>query len=187
MLQLVTLPNFLLVWALHQRSRQHAALADAFSADDDELEITPDLLLAFEESLRGRGISLTFLSGGWSRDFVHLVYSLPATGAAAARADGAPAATLLLGAETIYSPFALGAFSETVFAILHREQAVHAAQASAYVAAKRLYFGVGGSLDDFVDDARARGGAVTRLREETAGVARGVVRCDPPGPQASVG
>lgn len=177
-LELVTLPNFLLAWALHHRHQQHPALADAF-LPDDELQITPELLRAFEENLRSRNITLSFLSGGWSDDFVHLLYSL----SAATHGASPPPVTLLLGAETIYSPFALQAFNETVFAILRREQAALSAEASALVAAKRLYFGVGGSLDDFVHQARAKGATVTTLREETAGVARGVVRCHLPSPR----
>ncbi|KAJ6445544.1 Mni1p [Purpureocillium lavendulum] len=177
-LQLVTLPNFILAWALHYRQRQHPALQDAFSLEG-ELEITPGLLQAFEQSLQERNISLTFLSGGWSERFVDLLYGLPTMPTSQAP-DRDASVTLLLGAETIYSPFALEAFSETMFAVLRREQTAAAAHAAAFVAAKRLYFGVGGSLDDFVDRARAKGATVTKLREEADGVARGVVRCDLP-------
>ncbi len=176
-LQLVTLPNFLLAWALHHRRQQRPALQGAFSIDG-ELEITPDLLQAFEKNLQERNVTLTFLSGGWSQDFVDLLYSL--SGSSVYGQSHAPGVILLLGAETIYSPFALEAFNETMLAILRREQAVPAVHATAFVAAKRLYFGVGGSLDDFVDKARARGATVTKLREEAGGVARGVVRCDLP-------
>ncbi|UNI15268.1 Protein-histidine N-methyltransferase [Purpureocillium takamizusanense] len=179
-LQLVTMPNFLLAWALHHHHRhhhRHPALHDAFSADG-ELEITPELLQAFQESLRERNMTLAFLSGGWSQGFVELLYGLPDS--SAQDRSPAPGVTLLLGAETIYSPFALEAFNETMFAILRREQAVSAVHATAFVAAKRLYFGVGGSLDDFVDKARAKGATVVKLREEVDGVARGVVRCELP-------
>lgn len=83
---------------------------------------------------------------------------------------------MLLGAETIYSPFALETFLETTFDILQREKTAGNG-AGAYVAAKRMYFGVGGSLDDFVDKARNKGARVEQLREETEGVRRGVVQC----------
>lgn len=85
-----------------------------------------------------------------------------------------PTNTLLLAAETIYSPFALQQFTSTLFSILNHERG-H--QTIALIGAKKLYFGVGGSLDDFVDTARANGGAVEYLREETEGVRRGVVKC----------
>ncbi|KAF7559591.1 hypothetical protein G7046_g4557 [Stylonectria norvegica] len=160
-LQLVTLPNLILAWALSHAALP--ALADAFSMEG-EVELGPSVLSAFTEYLSESGISVSFVSGAWSPAFVDILSNLP-------RADG-PASTLLLGAETIYSPFALKAFTETTFAILERD-----GEAGAYVAAKRLYFGVGGSLDDFVQGARERGAVVTQLREETEGVRRGVVHC----------
>ncbi|POR35400.1 Histidine protein methyltransferase 1 [Tolypocladium paradoxum] len=171
-LQLVTAPNFLLAWALHHQHR-HPALRGAFSLEG-ELELGPDVLQAFQTHLLERNISLSFLSGGWSPEFVRLLYDLPA---AAPQASGSSPVSVLLGAETIYSPFALQTFNETVFAVLGREQAALGAQAAAFVAAKRLYFGVGGSLDDFIEQAQAKGGNITKLREDTGGVARGVVRC----------
>ncbi|KAG5919694.1 hypothetical protein E4U53_003967 [Claviceps sorghi] len=74
--------------------------------------------------------------------------------------------------ETIYSPLALQAFRDMVLSVLERDP-----RASAWVAAKRLYFGVGGSLDDFVAQLRHRGLAVHVVREENDGVSRRVVRC----------
>ncbi|PMB66547.1 Histidine protein methyltransferase 1 [Beauveria bassiana] len=172
-IELVTLPNFILAWALS--CREHTpALINAFSLDD-ELELLPEVVAAFQSHLVANRIALTFISGAWSPRFIELVYNgIPndATDSAAA------AATLLLGAETIYSPFALQAFTEATFCILQREGAKYStSRAVALVAAKKLYFGVGGSLDDFVDQARGRGGDVTILREETDGVRRGVVKC----------
>ena len=80
---------------------------------------------------------------------------------------------MVLGAETIYSPFALRAFADTLLDILRRE----GANGAAIIAAKRLYFGVGGSLDDFVEKMRELGAVVGMVREETEGVRRGVVKC----------
>ncbi|ODA76771.1 hypothetical protein RJ55_08042 [Drechmeria coniospora] len=176
-LQLITLPNFLLAWAF-QHQQSHATLEDAFSLDE-ELEITPELLEAFKLYLLERKIQLSFISGGWCKEFIQLLYSLPASTTTAEVSKSTPV-TLILGAETIYSPFALQAFTETVFALLSHEQMALSAEASAFVAAKRLYFGVGGSLDDFVERARGKGGIITWKREETAGVARGVVHCHAP-------
>lgn len=64
-----------------------------------------------------------------------------------------------------------------MFSILERERTTLSNEAGAFVAAKRLYFGVGGSLDDFIVKAQERGALVSQLREETDGVRRGVVRC----------
>lgn len=170
-LQLVTLPNFILAWALERRD-QNPALEEAF-AMGDELELTPEVLQQFKEFLTSSQISLNFISGGWSVELIDLLYETQF------KLDGSSSFdTLLIGAETIYSPFALDAFNEMVLAILNREQSQRSnCQSQALVGAKRLYFGVGGSLDDFVDKARGRGATVTQVREEAEGVRRGVVRC----------
>ncbi|KAL2182405.1 hypothetical protein L209DRAFT_767753 [Thermothelomyces heterothallicus CBS 203.75] len=171
-LYLVTLPNLVLTWALQQRKED--AVVEAAFTPDDELELTPEVLDAFRQSLSSNRISLSFLSGAWSPEFVHLLYG------AGIPAGGLPetARTLLLGSETIYSPFALESFAGTLLSILQRERSHRpAGHARALVAAKRLYFGVGGSLDDFVDKMRGLGASVRTLFEETKGVHRGVVEC----------
>ncbi|KAK2030875.1 hypothetical protein LX32DRAFT_301784 [Colletotrichum zoysiae] len=170
-LQLVTLPNFILAWALERRD-QSPALQEAFALED-ELELTPEVVQQFQDFLASSQISLNFLSGGWSVELVHLLYE---TQSKLDKSDSFD--TLLVGAETIYSPFALEAFNEMVFSILSREQSERGiCQSQALVGAKKLYFGVGGSLDDFVDKARGKGATVEQVREEAEGVRRGVVRC----------
>lgn len=170
-LYLVTLPNLILAWALQQRHDQ-AFIEEAFTPDE-ELELTPEVLDAFRQSLSSNRIALSFLSGAWSSEFVDLLYrsgvpeEIPET-----------TRTLLLGSETIYSPFALESFSGTLLSILQQERRDRpSGNARALIAAKRLYFGVGGSLDDFVDRMRGLGAAVRTLFEETQGVHRGVVEC----------
>lgn len=170
-LHLVTLPNFILVWALWQRET-NPVLEPAFSMEG-ELELLPDVLAAFKDYLVAANISIFFMSGGWSPEFVDLLYQLRYNSIGTNDRE-----TLLLGAETIYSPFALSAFAETVFLILGKEQReCPDSHTKALVAAKRLYFGVGGSLDDFIEKAREIGAKVIQLREETEGVRRGVVQC----------
>ncbi|KAF4961937.1 hypothetical protein FSARC_9928 [Fusarium sarcochroum] len=166
-LQLVTLPNFILSWALN--NSQLPALQEVFSIEG-EVELGPEVLAAFQKSLVESNITLSFVSGAWSQEFVDLIYALPSE-------NSQPSSTLILGAETIYSPFALQAFLETIFLILEKERNTEGSEAGAYVGAKRLYFGVGGSLDDFIDKAREKGAKVEQLREEAEGVRRGVVQC----------
>lgn len=170
-LHLVTLPNLILAWAL-QRQHAEPSLLEALSEEEDpgsggELELTDAVKDAFCAFLDATNISLHFLSGGWSTAFTDLLYD---------DAAGKTANTLVLGAETIYSPFALEAFSDTLLSILGRVRGA-GAQAAAVVGAKKLYFGVGGSLDDFVRRMRDAGAQVDELREETDGVRRGVVQC----------
>ncbi|KAG5979263.1 hypothetical protein E4U55_005374 [Claviceps digitariae] len=170
-LQLVTLPNFILSWALHHRP----SLPEAFSLPG-ELQLTPSLLDSFLAYLSLHRLRLSFLSGAWSPPFLQLLYSLPA------HPPGVPptaCTSLLLGAETIYSPLALQSFRDMLLSVLEREAEMcgPAADPSAWVAAKKLYFGVGGSLDEFVAQLRSRGLRVDTVREENDGVRRGVVRC----------
>lgn len=170
-LYLVTLPNLLLAWALQQRPGC-PTLEEAF-ASDGELELTGEVVEAFKKFLGDNQISLSFLSGGWSPEFVELLYTQE-------HALGLPddLQAIVIGAETIYSPFALASFSDTLLSLLRRELRDRPkGRAIAIVAAKKLYFGVGGSLDDFVEKMQALGATIQTLREETEGVRRGVVRC----------
>jgi protein-histidine N-methyltransferase len=171
-LYLVTLPNLILAWALQQR-KENALVEEAFTPDGEELELTPEVLEAFKLSLSSHRITLSFLSGAWSSELIDLLYrsGLPADLPATTK-------TLLLGSDTIDSPFALESFSVALLAILQRERGERpGGEARALIAAKRLYFGVGGSLDDFVDKMRGLGTSVRTLFEETQGVHRGVVEC----------
>lgn len=170
-LQLVTLPNFVLTWAL-----QHAAdsplLTEAFASVEGELELTPEVIQGFEEYLAAQKINLQFVSGGWSAEFVELIKAAQQP----SQAIDAKQRMVILGAETIYSPFALQSFTETIFSLMNYSQSTGSA-AEVFAAAKKLYFGVGGSLDDFVTKSRELGAIVEQLREESEGVRRGVVRC----------
>lgn len=173
-LYLVTLPNFIISWALQSRETSEL-VQEALSSDEGELEISPQLIEAFKSFLAASHMSLSFCSGAWSPEFVELLYT-----AAPSRKTPPTESmqTLVLGAETIYSPYALGAFSDTVLSILQRERSDRPERrAAAIVGAKKLYFGVGGSLDDFVERMRSLGTTVDTLREEADGVRRGVVRC----------
>lgn len=175
-LQLVTMPNLLLAWALHQRHYDQL-IEDAMSSTEGELEITEQVIDAFKSFLTSSGIDVSFISGGWSPELVELIYSNSAPLLSGTDAGDATQ-TLIMGAETIYSPFALSSFTDTLLSILHRErEAGSGRRAKAIIAAKRLYFGVGGSLDDFVEKMRDLGAVVSMVREETEGVRRGVVEC----------
>ncbi|KAK6206061.1 hypothetical protein LQW54_007896 [Pestalotiopsis sp. IQ-011] len=171
-LQLVTLPNFVISWAL-QHAADSPVLAAALEAVEGELELTPEVIQAFEDFLTTQQISLQFLSGGWSEEFIELV---KAAQVALPGASGQKQRMVVLGAETIYSPFALQAFTETIFFLMRHSQST-GDTAEVFAAAKRLYFGVGGSLDDFIVKSRELGATVEQLREETEGVRRGVVKC----------
>ncbi|KAJ5312327.1 hypothetical protein PENANT_c011G04013 [Penicillium antarcticum] len=139
-LRLVTLPNLLLTW---QESRSQTAVSSASTStaqdQEEELDITPELIEEFKIDLANRGISVDFVSGAWSAEFVDLVFG---------SGDG-PCRTLVLASETIYSPSSLMAFSETLLALLRRSNTA-STKSRALVAAKKVYFGVGGGVDEFL-------------------------------------
>lgn len=158
-LQLVTVPNILLSWAqLHFGSSWEP---------EGELDIDDELLHAFSAGLQERNINLSFYSGAWSPEFVQLVTSTSSN-----KVRSSNSSLLVLGAETIYSPMALKSFTESLMTILHLQDN---SESMALIAAKKVYFGVGGSIEDFCDALRARGGKVEQIREEADGVRRAVV------------
>ncbi|KAI3401543.1 hypothetical protein diail_10144 [Diaporthe ilicicola] len=171
------MPNLLLAWALHQRHHDQL-IQDALSSTEGELEITEQVIDSFKSFLTTSSINVSFISGGWSPELVELIYSSSASLSSGTDGGGGATRTLIMGAETIYSPFALTSFTDTLLSILRRErESVEGHRATAIIAAKRLYFGVGGSLDDFVDKMRNLEAVVSMVREETEGVRRGVVEC----------
>ena len=154
-LQLVTLPNLLLSWAQVTRKESWEP--------EGELEIDADLVQAFTSSLKSHDVKLSFFSGAWSPEFVHLVMQSMGLGAAH---------LTILGAETIYSPAALKSFADTLMSLL---DGIPEGRRTALIAAKKVYFGVGGSIEDFCDAIRANGAGVQQIREESDGVRRAVV------------
>jgi protein-histidine N-methyltransferase len=169
-LRLVTLPNLVLAWAATLSPDENAALfADpdapnplpAADADNGDLYLTPAILDAFRAALTKTGIELSFLSGAWTptENLLALIPSAPHLN------------TFILGSETIYSPASLEAFAEALAALMQRVSI-----GKALVAAKRVYFGVGGGVDGF-REACARRGAVAAEVQFEGLESGGVRRC----------
>lgn len=154
-LQLVTLPNLILSWA-------QATKSDTWEAEG-ELDLDDELVQDFLASLSSHGIKLNFFSGAWSPDLVNLVTSAMGS---------EPARLTIIGAETIYSPAALRSFADTVASLL---ESMPGRDKSSLVAAKMVYFGVGGTMEDFCNAVREKTLEVTQIREESEGVRRAVV------------
>ncbi|KAL4969254.1 protein-histidine N-methyltransferase [Aspergillus stella-maris] len=142
-LRLVTLPNFLLTWNHYITNinttpqTEGENEAEQQGGEEGYLDITPELLSRFTTDLSRRGIVLNFISGAWSPSFVDLVFASP---------ELSSSKTLILASETIYSPASLGAFSETLLELLRRSSG----ESKALIAAKKVYFGVGGGIDEFL-------------------------------------
>jgi len=157
-LRLVTLPNLLLTFA---RFKSDPAISGIGS---DDLEVTADLTQLFLATLQEKGISLNFISGPWSAQLASLIpNSAPEMG------------TVILAAETIYSPRSTHDFVELIILILRRVK-----MAKAMVAAKRIYFGVGGSVDSLKEACAVKGAVAYEIENSgvsgmDAGVGRALV------------
>jgi len=119
-----------------------------------ELDITPELIAQFQADLDERGIELQYLSGAWSPQFVKLL----------------PKFELILASETIYSPATLPTFTDVLLNCLDPNNG------RALVAAKKIYFGVGGGIPEFVDALNQRGARHAFVNEEGEGVGRAVLK-----------
>jgi protein-histidine N-methyltransferase len=161
-LQLVTLPNLLLSWGQYAMKGEWE--------EEGEMDIDERIMHSFLKDMGGRDITLSFFSGAWSPDFVKVVGENMRSGSGP---------VTIIGAETIYSPFALKSFAETLMDLL---KSMDGKEKTALVAAKRVYFGVGGSMEDFCEMVRAKGAKVEQIREESDGVRRAVVEVKIPGP-----
>jgi protein-histidine N-methyltransferase len=153
-LRLVTVPNLLLTYIstlgatdapfsefnpnpLAQQAQQEASEENA-----SFVEITPEIISHFTNTLSSIGITLTLVSGSWlpTPTLLSLIPSSPELN------------TFLLASETIYSPSSLSAFTEAMAELLKRVKT-----GKAIVAAKRVYFGVGGSVDGFREECSRKG------------------------------
>ncbi|KAF1914375.1 hypothetical protein BDU57DRAFT_519346 [Ampelomyces quisqualis] len=160
-LRLVTLPNFLLTWVSTLSVVQSAAVfgddvENPFSGAEEEgdLYVTPKLIGAFRQHLDEAGIVLTFVSGSWSQveDFLGLVPSAEDIN------------TFVLASETIYSPESCRSFTLAMTALMRRVK-----MGKAVVAAKRVYFGVGGSVDGFRMECAEQGAIASEVEFEGLG------------------
>ena len=157
-LELATIPNLLLTW--------HFARSLVASTPVGDLEITPALLSHFLDDLSSKNIYVSGISGAWNQAFNDLVR--PFDHVPRQRATE----TIVLASETIYSPASIRAFSDTLLSVLGQGEA-SGGTAIAFIAAKRIYFGVGGGVDEFLKVLEELGGeAKTVWETEDTGVGR---------------
>ncbi|KAI4133865.1 MAG: hypothetical protein LQ347_002001 [Umbilicaria vellea] len=174
-LRLATIPNLLLTWASH---------TGLLEASDGDLDITPELLEDFLQDLQSRNIFFDAISGAWGPELTRLVKEQNAF-----CGDGS---VLVLASETIYSPTSIGVFTETLLELLSLPPGSNppapgstanpavspAATTRALVAAKRVYFGVGGGVDEFLTVLSSTDGVAREVwatEGEGAGVGRVVL------------
>ncbi|KAJ9297631.1 hypothetical protein DTO271G3_4406 [Paecilomyces variotii] len=183
-LRLVTVPNLLLTWKLNsttsteptaEQNAEEKKAEEEEEEEEEELDIDPSLLDAFRTDLKDRGITIDCISGAWSPEFVDL--ALTAQRDHKAR----PWRTLILASETIYSPSSLGAFSETLLSLLRRcDAGGPTRETRGLVAAKKVYFGVGGGVDEFLAVLNEMAGEAVEVQQrvevKTEGVGRVVLQ-----------
>lgn len=159
-LRLVTLPNLILAWAAcTKQSDFPTPVLDDASRDD--LELSPELIRRFAADMQSRNITLHFLSGPWSPALAELI-----------PASGVEMGTVILAAETIYSPESTEAFVNLLCVLLKR-----AKMSKAMIAAKRMYFGVGGSVDGLKASCREHGAVAYEIENHgVSGMDDGVGR-----------
>ncbi|KEF59716.1 uncharacterized protein A1O9_04562 [Exophiala aquamarina CBS 119918] len=174
-LRLVTAPNVLV-----NCSQQAGTVPSSSTSPADELSeegefdveaLGPHFIDDLETSLRQHRISLNFLSGGWGDSFNDLFASLSSE---ANSTPPEPRHLLILASETIYSLASTKIFAATLLQLIRKHrQNFGASDAKAWVAAKKVYFGVGGGVDDFTHEIESHGGKAQVLYETSdTGVGR---------------
>ena len=139
-LRLASLPNLIITWAKLILSEDQWTNLQRCNDPNipilaDELLLTEQLLDAFYKDMERRKIQISLISGSWGRKFNQLLYSL--------MEDHNNNDILVITSETIYQPENLPLISETLIDI--HEKFLN--QNHILVAAKDIYFGVGGILD----------------------------------------
>lgn len=145
-LRMVTVPNFILTWWLNRAiedTQPHQDNSEEGGGEgpalEGELDIDASLLEAFTADLADAGITIDLISGAWSASFVEL-----ASRGVPGQSQAGSGRTLVLASETVYSPDSLVAFSDTLLEFLRWPRS------HALIAAKKVYFGVGGGVDEFL-------------------------------------
>lgn len=141
-LRLASLPNLIITWAKLTLSEDQWTDLQRYNDPnipilDDELLLTDKLLDTFYNDMERRNIHISLISGSWGRKFNQLLYTLMDV--------NSNEEILLITSETIYQPENLPLISETLIDI--HEKFLN--QNHILVAAKDIYFGVGGSILDF--------------------------------------
>ncbi|KAI1618553.1 hypothetical protein EDD37DRAFT_647346 [Exophiala viscosa] len=162
-LRLCTAPNILLNYL--QQISQHTAPHNDDEDEEGDLDIEElgdNFVQDAIQDMHSRNLSFDFISGGWGESFLELLQQTDRS-----------VNTLILASETIYSPASIQVFTDTLVQLLRRQTT---GGAKAWVAAKKVYFGVGGGVDEFLGEVRSRDAKSTVLLDtKDTGVGRVVL------------
>ena len=174
-LKLCTAPNVFLN-SQFLLDRDLEPLDDLDQDHEIDLENLKEQLSSLPANLARLGIDVNFVSGTWGDDFVRLVTESTQL---TTRHPTLPPRLFILASEAIYAPSTLPVFTSTVLSLLHKQERQQNGQhqARALIAAKRIYFGVGGGVAEFQkevahQDTRAQ---IRQVWESTDGTTVGRV------------
>jgi protein-histidine N-methyltransferase len=178
-LRLCTAPNLLLN---HYFASSTTELAPEAEGDLDIEDLGGERFINQNvKALSTRNVYVDFISGSWGTDFVNLLTIPPPV----TKDTTEPSNLLILASETIYSPGTLATFTSTLLSLLRahnsttttNHQSSHSPpSARALIAAKKLYFGVGGGIDEFIREATSSGAKCEVVFEsKDTGVGRVIV------------
>lgn len=145
-------------------------------AEEGYVEVDEDVVRKALKTLEDADIEIDFVSGAWGKDFLQILYGGEQDSQSMAGPPREQSRTLVLASETIYSPSSLGIFTKLVYDMLSEEDPIGPGRREAFVAAKKVYFGVGGGVAEFEEELKRLGGkATTVLDVKGAGVGRVVL------------
>jgi len=151
-LKLCTAPNVLLNCYF---SNRHNLLMELDSRDRDlDLEAAlPQGPEQIQTQLKQSGIAVDFVSGPWCEEFVNLVRPSAVDGSLETISFSLPKRFILLHRSKLST--------RTVMELLKSRST----STRALVAAKKVYFGVGGGIDEFSRYVREAGGRIQKVTE----------------------
>ncbi len=174
----VTAVNIIIAWS---KSISSSLLESLQKGDNEweniappregELQITSKLINFMIEDLQKLNIVVDFVSGGWSKDFIDLI------------SQTEKGYDLILGSETIYEPKTIPLFVEMLLKLGRPSPNKNKIfKNRSLVAAKNIYFGVGGGTREFTEclDSRIRETELnikhkTVFEIKSQGVARSII------------
>ncbi|KAK9452241.1 uncharacterized protein V1518DRAFT_410707 [Limtongia smithiae] len=166
-LRLMTAPNMLLSYY----NIVHIDSAESIASTDLDLEITPELITEFLEFMRRQNIQIKLISGAWSSSGFSTLLGYDNSDSHE-RLDY----SLVLASETIYSDESTNAFTPLlVDSVSHWQRSPDSPSPRALVAAKEVYFGVGGTARQFlqlVEELGASASTAKRIKGRKSGVTR---------------
>ncbi|KAJ9615629.1 hypothetical protein H2200_001704 [Cladophialophora chaetospira] len=170
-LRLATVPNvFLNYLFLTGRMAPQQVTEDKDEGDLDLEELGGETFTnAVMKEILAEKISLDLISGRWGDDFVDLIITSSSQSVRSVN-------LLILASETIYSPSSIKPFARTLLTLLKRHQQ-RGGPAKAWIAAKKVYFGVGGGVDEFEREIASLGGTSKVIFEtKDTGVGRVILQ-----------